>query len=1013
MTESKRTFTWQRRRLFPIICWLFAVSAGALCAQSPAPILVDVPDPLMPDLIDGHDKTPGDGICATDKGKCTLRAAVEENLALSPRPGVKLPAGVYKLTAGPILINKSMYILGEDPLTTQIDANGNRGFDIAAAPTGLTIISLSGLTIFNGRQDFSGGVAGGINITDATLNLTRVHILDCSAGWTAAGILNNGSLHMEKCRINGCRVPIHDGSGAEGRGGGILSSGPLEIFDSEISGNEGTIGGGILNQGPLRLINTTISGNRVSIMGGGLFHTGAGSNSAVISFCTITKNQVRVTPAPKYSIPAPDDINHPGGGGIFNTGSITMASSIVAGNDDLGADKSPDIWSFSANFPGVVDPVTLQQGIEHFDPVFKSARSNVVGIVDPANCNLADPFFTGLPFDQTGTPGNPRVPLLGGLIRNGGATSTHALLAGSPALNQGGGLHDGSVFACPERDQRRVLRPHQDGQAGTEPCDAGAFELSTQTDFIEAEAGQATGNYFKAVSDANASGGFYASVSSDLPGSTLAPNEQQHLDLDVYVENAGNYNLQGWVRAANGDQNSFWVKVDGFPQKGFLWDVVAGGSGFQADMVSDRGAGLEGNPEFDPVNVYLPRGAHTVSIYLREPGAQLDRVRLIPAPQAFIQMQVESSALMTGGFLVANDDQAQSGQYVFTPPGSGDFLAAPDNARKITQTVTVDQAGTYLIRGHVRATFDDQNSFWVKVDGQPGNGFLWDMTETNANYGLDYVSNRGAGDSRNPAQDPVELNLSPGTHTIEVFARESGARLDDIGLELKSSADAHIVSRNKTATSSSNESIDLSAAKAVDANSGTRWSSQSGDNQWIRIDLGRSYNIYRVMLYWDAAYGQDYDIEISDDGSVWSPFYHMLGGTGGSDNLMSQGKGRYVRMKGLKRGTTAGYSLREFEVYGDSLPGNPGGFVCSGACLSAEPAAKNQTKVLNTTAERWYVVDDVVGGWQASETTGREIYVNGVKVLPGQMPLPARVNGKYYFRFTEGTNTWASWSFWN
>jgi hypothetical protein len=127
---------------------------------------------------------------------------------------------------------------------------------------------------------------------------------------------------------------------------------------------------------------------------------------------------------------------------------------------------------------------------------------------------------------------------------------------------------------------------------------------------------------------------------------------------------------------------------------------------------------------------------------------------------------------------------------------------------------------------------------------------------------------------------------------------------------------------------------------------------------------------------------------------------------------MSDGVGRYVRMQGLARGTGAGYSLKEFDVYGvASAPAS--GFVCNGACMSAEPVARYENQVLNTTGERWYVVEDVVAGWQASEVAGRDIYVNGVKLQPGQMPLPARVNGKYYFRFTPGLYTWASWGFWN
>jgi hypothetical protein len=89
------------------------------------------------------------------------------------------------------------------------------------------------------------------------------------------------------------------------------------------------------------------------------------------------------------------------------------------------------------------------------------------------------------------------------------------------------------------------------------------------------------------------------------------------------------------------------------------------------------------------------------------------------------------------------------------------------------------------------------------------------------------------------------------------------------------------------------------------------------------------------------------------------------------------------------------------------------GFLCTGACLSATPIARNQNSgPFNTTGERWFVVTTNINGWQASEIQGRTIRVNGVVVTAGQMPLPPAVNGSYYFQFTAGTNNWSSWSFW-
>jgi len=61
-------------------------------------------------------------------------------------------------------------------------------------------------------------------------------------------------------------------------------------------------------------------------------------------------------------------------------------------------------------------------------------------------------------------------PLLGPLLDNLGPTFTHALLAGSPAID------NGDPVDCPDTDQRGGFRP-ADGDANGEPvCDIGAFE---------------------------------------------------------------------------------------------------------------------------------------------------------------------------------------------------------------------------------------------------------------------------------------------------------------------------------------------------------------------------------------------------------------------------------------------------------------------------------------------------------------------------------------------------------
>ncbi|HEY0637099.1 MAG TPA: ThuA domain-containing protein [Pseudonocardiaceae bacterium] len=129
---------------------------------------------------------------------------------------------------------------------------------------------------------------------------------------------------------------------------------------------------------------------------------------------------------------------------------------------------------------------------------------------------------------------------------------------------------------------------------------------------------------------------------------------------------------------------------------------------------------------------------------------------------------------------------------------------------------------------------------------------------------------------------------------------------------------------NKPATASSSESAGMSAAQAVDGSATTRWSSQFSDPQWIQVDLGASYAVNRVRLNWEAAFGRDYQVQFSTNGTTWTTARSVTGGDGGIDDLTGlTGSARYVRINGTARGTAYGYSLWEFEVYGDSTPPPP------------------------------------------------------------------------------------------
>lgn len=124
----------------------------------------------------------------------------------------------------------------------------------------------------------------------------------------------------------------------------------------------------------------------------------------------------------------------------------------------------------------------------------------------------------------------------------------------------------------------------------------------------------------------------------------------------------------------------------------------------------------------------------------------------------------------------------------------------------------------------------------------------------------------------------------------------------------------------KTVEASSNEQPSQwyagEPSDVCDGDMGTRWSSEYSDPQWIYVDLGASYWINRVVLYWETAYGKSYEIQVSNDASNWTTVFSTTSGNGGIDDItFTSTHDRYVRMYGTERGTNYGYSLWEFEVY--------------------------------------------------------------------------------------------------
>lgn len=243
------------------------------------------------------------------------------------------------------------------------------------------------------------------------------------------------------------------GNHADSAGGGLIGPGQgyLTIDGSWITdnfaGNQGGTnegGGGVLCFGcTIQLSSSTVSGNTAEANGGGIgiqFGEYAPGTSTVID-STISGN-----------------VGHEGGGFMLDGGRLQVSNSTVAFNQasERGAGLSGSEYAYE---------IDLQSSIVAGNTTGADAN-NVWAYPDTVSgANNLIPNAPGLP---AAMPADTLTgdPLLLPLADNGGATPTHALAAGSPALDAGNNAI-GLVF-----DQRGDGFPREVGAAP----DIGAFE---------------------------------------------------------------------------------------------------------------------------------------------------------------------------------------------------------------------------------------------------------------------------------------------------------------------------------------------------------------------------------------------------------------------------------------------------------------------------------------------------------------------------------------------------------
>ncbi|WP_367874831.1 Ig-like domain-containing protein [Luteolibacter sp. Populi] len=167
-----------------------------------------------------------------------------------------------------------------------------------------------------------------------------------------------------------------------------------------------------------------------------------------------------------------------------------------------------------------------------------------------------------------------------------------------------------------------------------------------------------------------------------------------------------------------------------------------------------------------------------------------------------------------GGMVLVTDAAAPHGQFVWLPDATypGNFNLPVKTQHRVEYSFVLPQAGQWMLRGMVRAADTSSDSFWVELDGNQATGTiqLWDITPVGTPFGWDYMNNRNVA-------DPVVLNLSAGNHTVTVFGRDDGTRLDRLEFEsirplATLSTPAGVVSGNFSATLVFSESVTALAA---------------------------------------------------------------------------------------------------------------------------------------------------------------------------------------------------------
>lgn len=455
-----------RRHLASAIAWAIAAGfvAPAHCATAADNSWIlfraDRSERVFADMADARNRTPPSAKAATtwpvtncaDAGAGSLRDAIGGAASGDTIDLTALTCATITLQTGavPVLLDDlTVTGPGRDALTI----DGNDADRVFFHP-GHGHLTLAGVTVQRGRDRATGfHIAGGGCIASAGhLTLDDATVRNCYAGGEGAygGAIYAYSLAMTDSTLSGNRgYGVHENAGTAAFGGAAFVY-TAQLVDSTVTGNRAEhlfnpgrtsydIGGGIIAIRGGSIENSTIDSNFSYGRGGGV----AAFNPIAVSNSTFSGNIAQTGiggalflrwPATLAANNSTITANHAqaGGGGIWlPAAGSNLQSTIVFGN--------------SAG-PGFFADV---EGRSAFSV---DGAHNLIGVTDPAVTLPADTLHAN--------------PSLGPLANNGGPTRTHALLAGSPAVDTGANPANLPL------DQRGAPFPRIYGAA----ADIGAYE---------------------------------------------------------------------------------------------------------------------------------------------------------------------------------------------------------------------------------------------------------------------------------------------------------------------------------------------------------------------------------------------------------------------------------------------------------------------------------------------------------------------------------------------------------